>query len=172
MEAKTEFCHTIRPKFFLLDSNSEADYLLKDNHFAISEAESVLRSSRKSVVISITGKKKMERSKLLCMRKLTYWNNLFPIDYASVLHYLNNVVKELYHLGLHLKIAEGKLDAIDKHCPTDTDRRELVKEWMSSSLEPPCWWHLVEALNKASRGVLAEEIEQEHSEFKGIMVIL
>ena len=43
-----------------------------------------------------------------------------------------------------------------------------MKEWMSSSLEPPCWWQLVEALNKASRGVLAEEIEQEHSEFIGI----
>ena len=109
MEAKTEFCHTIKPKFFLLDSNSEADYLVKNNHFAISEAESVLRSSRKSVVVSITGKKDMERSKLLCMRKLTYWNSLFPIDYTSVLHYLKNVVKELYHLGLHLKFLRVSL---------------------------------------------------------------
>ena len=169
MEAKTEFCHTIRPKFFLLDSNKEADYLLKDNHFSISEAESVLRSSGKNVVVSITGKKDMERSKLLCMRKLTYWNSLFPIDYTSVLYYLKNVVKELYELGLHLKISEGKLDAIDKDYPTDTKkrRRELVKEWMSSSLEPPCWWHLVEALNKATHGVLAKEIEEEHSEFIG-----
>ena len=185
MEAKTEFCHATRPKFFLLDSNSKADYLVKDNHFAINEADSVLRSSRKSVVVSITGKKNMERSKLLCMRKLTYWNSLFPIDITSVLHYLKDVVRELYHLGLHLKIAEGKLDAIDRDYPTDTEkidrdyptdtekrRRELVKERMNSSLEPPCWCQLVEALNKISRGVLAEEIEQEHSEFIGIRVSL
>ena len=174
MEAKTEFCHTTRPEFFLLDSNSEADYLVKDNHFAISDAESVLWSLGENFVVSITGRKAMERSKLLCMRKLTYWNSLFPIDITSVLHYLKDVVKELYHLGLHLKIAEGKLDAIGKDYPTDTEkrRRELVKEWMNSSLEPPCWWQLVEALNKASHGVLAEEIEQEHSEFIGIRVSL
>ena len=166
METKAEFCHSIRPEFFLLDSNSKADYLVKDNHFAIIDVENVIKSSGKSVVISITGKKKMQRSKLLYMRKLTYWNTLFPIDNSSVLHYLKNVVKELYHLGLHLNISVGRLDAIDKDHPTDTEkrRRELVKEWMSSSLEPPCWWQLVEALNKAGHGVLAEEIEQEHSE--------
>ena len=37
-------------------------------------------------------------------------------------------------------------------------RRELVKGWMSSSLDPPCWWHLINALRAVARNGLAEEI--------------
>ena len=34
---------------------------------------------------------------------------------------------------------------------------------MSSSLDLPCWWHLIEALHAAERGTLAQEIAGDFS---------
>ena len=65
-------------------------------------------------------------------------------------------------LGLHLGIPQGILDAIEVHTDIGKMRRELVKGWMSSSLDPPCWWHLVEALHAAERGTLAQEIAKDY----------
>ena len=150
MEAKAEFCHSVRLEFFLLDSTSEADYLSADNLFAIRDVERVLMSvdGRAEVIVSTSGKRQMERSKLLCMRGFTLWYSLFPMDFKSVLHYIKDVVKELFMLGFHLGIPMGILNAIEVDNRTDVCkmRRELVKGWMSSSLEPPCWWHLVNGL--------------------------
>ena len=166
MEAKAEFCHSVRPKFYLLDS-TESDYLDKDNLFPMSEVEKTLVSPKgRETVLSITSERCMERSKLTCMRKLTHWDNLFPIDFGSVLHYLKDIVRPLFDLGLHLKIPRGVLEAIEEDHPSDTNRRrrEVVRAWMSSSLDPPCWWHLVEALKEIDHGATANEIEKEHSE--------
>ena len=103
---------------------------------------------RAEVIVSTSGKRQMERSKLLCMRGFTLWYSLFPMDFKSVLHYIKDVVKELFMLGFHLGIPMGILNAIEVDNRTDVCkmRRELVKGWMSSSLEPPCWWHLVNGL--------------------------
>ena len=167
MEAKAEFCHSVRLEFFLLDSTSEADYLSADNLFAMRDVERVLTSAegRAEVIVSASGKRQMERSKLLCLRNFTLWSSLFPMDFKSVLHYIKDIVRELYTLGLHLDIPRGVLDsieaAIDVHCVTDKERRGLVKGWMSSSLDPPCWWHLVEALHAAERGTLAQKIAKD-----------
>ena len=168
MEAKAEFCHSVRLEFFLLDSTSEADYHSEDNLFAMSDVEEVLTSAneRAEVVVSASGKSQMERLKLLCLRSFTLWHSLFPMDFKSVLHYIKDVVRELYALGLHLglpdRILDPLLDALQAHYLTDHDmckmRREVVKGWMSSSLDPPCWWHLVEALHAAERGTLAQKI--------------
>ena len=51
MEAKAEFCHSVRPKFYLLDSTDQSDYLDKDNLFPMIEVEKTLVSpkGRKSV---------------------------------------------------------------------------------------------------------------------------
>ena len=165
METMKEFCHSIGLQFFLLDSTSEDDYLSEDNFFAMSDVERVLTEG-KEVIISITGKKSMERSKLLCMRTLTHWNSLFPIELRTILHHLKNLVRELYDLGLELDIPQGVLDAIEVDHPQDAKRRrrELVRGWMHSSLDPPCWWHLVEALRKIDMGAIANEIEEKHSE--------
>ena len=68
-------------------------------------------------------------------------------------------------LGLHLDIPRGVLDASEsRYLVDDPDkmRRELVKGWMSSSLEPPCWWHLVKGLRAIGWTVLAEEIATDH----------
>ena len=167
MEAKAEFCHSVRPKFYLLDSTDQSDYLDKDNLFPMSEVEKTLVSPEgRAVVCSVTKTRFMERSKLTCMRKLTHWDNLFPIDFGSVLHYLKDIVRPLFDLGLHLKIPRGVLEAIEEDHPSDTNRRrrEVVRAWMSSSLDPPCWWHLVEALKEIDHGATANEIEKEHSE--------
>ena len=168
MEAKAEFCHSVRLEFFLLDSTSEADYHSADNLFAMGDVERVLTSadSRAEVIVSASGKRQMECSKLLYLRNFTLWYSLFPMDFKSVLHYIKDVVRELYTLGLHLglpdHILDPLLDALQAHYLTDHDmckmRRELVKGWMSSSLDPPCWWHLVEALHAAERGTLAQKI--------------
>ena len=170
MEAKAEFCHSVRPKFYLLDSTDQSDYLDKDNLFPMSEVEKTLVSPKgREVVCSVTRKKFMERSKLTCMRKLTHWDNLFPIDFGSVLHYLKDIVKSLFDLGLHLKIPRGVLEAIEEDHPSDTNRRrrEVVRAWMSSSLDPPCWWYLMEAMKEIDHGATAREIRSNHSEWIG-----
>ena len=167
MEAKAEFCHSVRLEFFLLDSTSEAEYHSADNLFAMRDVERVLTSAdgRAEVVVSASGRKQLERSKLLYLHNFTLWSSLFPMDFKSVLHCIKDVVRELYTLGLHLDIPRGVLDcieaALDAHCVTDKERRQLVKGWMSSSLDPPCWWHLVEALHAAERGTLAQKIAKD-----------
>ena len=165
MEAKAEFCHSIEPEFFLLDSTDEADYLNEDNMFAISEVESILTCPEgRNVIVSVTRNRQMERTKLLCMHKLTHWDSLFPIDFKSVLHCLRDIVKELVDFGLALEIPSSILQAIEVDYPSDIKRRrrELVREWMSSSLDPPCWWHLVKALKLIEKGAIAKEIETKH----------
>ena len=168
METMKEFCHSIRPQFFLLDSTQQDEYLNRDNHFAMSDVERVLASSNgnEEVVVSVIGIREMKRSKLLCMRKLTHWNSLFPIELCTILHFLRNLVRELFNLGLELGIPRGVLDAIeaDYDCDTERRRRELVRGWMKSSLDPPCWWRLVEALRKRDMGATANEIKETHSE--------
>ena len=169
MEAKAEFCHSVKLEFFLLDSTSEADNLSADNLFAMGDVERVLTSAegRAEVIVSVSGKRQMERSKLFCLHNFTLWYSLFPMDFKSVLHYIKDVVRELYMLGLHLGIPKGILDAIEADNPTDVCkmRREVVKGWMSSSLDPPCWWHLVNALCAVRWSVLAEEITTEFGKF-------
>ena len=175
MEAKAEFCHSVRLEFFLLDSTSEADYHSADNLFPMRHVERALTSAdgRAEVVVSATGKRQMEHSEHLCLRNLTLWYSLFPMDFKSVLHYIKDVVRELYTLGLHLglpdRILDPLLDALQAHYLTDHDmckmRREVVKGWMSSSLDPPCWWHLVEALHAAERGTLAQKITMDHGKW-------
>ena len=123
MEAKSEFCHSVRLEFFLLDSTSEADYHSADNLFAMRDVERVLTReddrAMVNVVVSATGKRQMRRSKLLCLHDFTLWYSLFPMDFKSVLHYIKDVVKELYMLGLHLGIPKGILDEIKVENRTD-----------------------------------------------------
>ena len=165
MEAKAEFCHSVRLEFFLLDSTSKADYHSADNLFAMRDVERVLTSAdgKAEVIISATGKRQMERSKLLYLRNFTLWSSLFPMDLTSVLHYIKDIVEELYMLSLNLNIPKSTFDALESCYREDPDKmkRELVKGWMSSSLDPPCWWHLVNALRAISWTVLTEEITTE-----------
>ena len=166
MVAKAEFCHSIKPKFFLLDSTSGEDYLSDDNLFPMSVVKRALTSfDKKKVMLSISSKGRMDCSKLLCMRKLTLWASLFPMDFTSVLLLLQDIVRDLHTLGLHLGVPSGVLEAIEVDFPTNTTRRreELVKAWMKSSLDPPSWWRLVQALKRIEHSVLAANIEKENS---------
>ena len=167
MEAKAEFCHSIKPQFFLLDSSAEADYLNEDHLFAVSDVERALECPEgKRVIISVSGKGKMEFSKFQCMRKLTLWDSLFPIDFNTVLHILREV-RGMFELGQGLGAPQGALKDIEDDFPFDVKRRrrELVRWWwMSSSQDPPCWWHLVQALKGIDENALAEEIRREHGE--------
>ena len=167
MEAKAEFCYSIRPQFFLIDPTTSADYLHKNNLFALCDVESVLNKGEK-VVLSVTGKKRLDRSKIIFLRNFTLWNNLFPLDFASVLSYLQDVVRNLYKLGIYLRLPQGKLDAIEADFPTDTEKRRirLVRVWMSSSPDPPCWWLLAQALEQVDHRVLAHKIKQQHSKYR------
>ena len=168
MEAKAEFCHSIKPEFYLLDEIGQSYDLHEDHLFPMKDVEMALISPKdREVVLSVSGKKYMERSKLTCMRKLTHWDNLFPIDFGSVLHYLKDIVRPLFDLGLHLKIPRGVLEAIEEDHPSDTNRRrrEVVRAWMSSSLDPPCWLHLVGALKEINHGATAKKIRRSHSEW-------
>ena len=167
MEAKAEFCYSIRPQFFLLDPTTSVDYLHKDNQFALCDVESVLNEGEE-VVLSVTGKKRLDRSKIVFLRNFTFWNDLFPLDFASVLSYLQDVVRNLYKLGIYLRLPQGKLEVIEADFPTDTEKRRirLVRVWMSSSPDPPCWWLLAQALEQVDHRVLAHQIKQQHSKYK------
>ena len=114
----------------------------------------------------MNGMRVMERSRLLCLRQLTYWNSFFPIDFASIHDHLSKVVKELLQLGLSLRIPSCFLDTLEVKFPNDVDRwrRELIKEWMSPSLAFPCWWHLAQALREdlVGRGDIAKAIERKY----------
>ena len=171
MEAKAEFCHSIKPRFFLLDctdTNQEGNYLNEDKLFAMSDIETILtcpEKEGKEVIVSISGKRQMEHLKLLSLCILTHWHSLFPIDFLSVHHLLKNVVDKVYDLGLELKVPYHTLEELETNFPTDVvkRRREMVKGWMSSTHHPPCWWHLVQALKRIGMNALAEEIQREHS---------
>ena len=54
MEAKAEFCYSISPQFFLLDPTTSADYLHKDNRFALCDVMRVLNEGKEEV-LSLTG---------------------------------------------------------------------------------------------------------------------
>ena len=166
-QAKTEFCHNISPHFFLLGSTDEADYLNKDNQFAMSDVERALQNPEQEWVLSVSGKGRMaERSRFSCMQTVTLWHCMFPIDFTSVLHYLKDVVRELEFLGLELGLPNRVIEALEKDYPNDVTRRgrEMVKRWMSSTLNP-CWWHLVQALKSkiVKRDAIADQIERSHS---------
>ena len=167
MEAKAEFCYSIRPQFFLLDPTTSADYLHKDNLFALCDVMRVLNEGKKEV-LSLTGKTGLDRSKIIFLRNFTFWNDLFPLDFASVLSYLQDVVHNLFKLGIYLRLPQGKLDAIEADFPTDTEKRRirLVRVWMSSSPDPPCWWLLAQALEQVDHRVLAHHIQQQHSKYR------
>lgn len=64
------------------------------------------------MIVSVTGKQRMRYDELLCMKRFTHWNNLFPIDFHTVLNYLSDV-RELYNLGLELKIIHTAEDDIE-----------------------------------------------------------
>ena len=163
MEAKAEFCYSIRPQFFLIDPTTSADYLHKNNQFALCDVESVLNEGEE-VVLSVTGKKRLDRSKIVFLRNFTFWKDLFPLDFVSVLSYLEGVVHGLYKLGISLRLPQGILDTIEADFPTDTEKRRirLVRVWMSSSPDLPCWWLLAQALEQVDRS-LAHQIKQQHS---------
>ena len=172
METKAEFCHSIKPQFFLLDSTQGVDYLSEHNQFPITDLEDMLTSPEgKEGIVSISGKKQIHHTKLFYMRKLTHWDSLFPIDLTSVLCYFNNIhaVEELVMLGFHLNISHGVLKAL-KDKDVYNGRRELVRGWMNFSSDPPCWWHLVRALNVINRRTMANEIAREYGMFDIVIV--
>ena len=166
LEAKAEFCHTVRPQFFLLNSTSEADYLNPDNLFAMSEVNLALTSDGLDVILSAEGKGKMKCSKVLWMRKLTHWDSLFPIAIQTVLHSLKNIVGKTDDLGEQL-VPHHVYETVRANFPTDVKRRKevFVKEWMNSSHVPPCWCNLVSALRMIDRPRIAEEIERDHGKW-------
>ena len=167
MEAKAKFCHSIRPQFFLLNPSQSIDYLHEDNLFAMNDVERVLATHNKREVLSFTGKSKLKRERIALLCKFTLWNSLFSLDFRSVVHYLEDVIHDLYKLFIYLGLPKSRLDTIEANFPNNVDRRraELVGVWISSSSpDPPCWWQLVQALKEIKYGRLAQDIETKHSE--------
>ena len=132
MEAKAKFCHSIRPQFFLLNPSQSADYLHEDNLFAMSDVERVLTSHEVRVVLSVTGRAQLRRERIACLCKFTLWNSLFSLDFRSVVHYLEDVVHDLYKLFIYLGLPISRLDTIEANFPNNVDRRraELVGVWI------------------------------------------
>ncbi len=103
MEVKDEFCPSLNPHSYLLDSTDPDDYLSRDNLFDMRCVEKILTSPQdEKMIISVTGKRTMKRSRLECMRQLTPWYSLFPIDFTSVIRYLQDIVSGTLDLCTHL----------------------------------------------------------------------
>jgi GTPase SAR1 family protein len=169
MEAKAEFCHSIKPRFYLLNSTEPVNYLNKDNLFDMSEVERVLASPEgtKVQVVSISGKGEMERSKLLFLHNCTCWNGLFPMESGTVLHYLQDeIFRDLPFLAVQLEVPSSVREAISRRdINGERARRDLVRGWMNASQQQPCWWNLVQALKQIDYQVLAEKIQEDHGKF-------
>ena len=168
IKAKADFCHSIKPQFFLLDSSAEEDYLNKDHLFAMSDVERALQCPEgKHAIISISGRGKFELSNLKCVFKLTHWNSLFPIKFSEVIHFLRVIVDNITELGIYLGVPYEFLESLETNFPTDINRRrrEMIRWWTNSYLDIPCWWNLVHALRKIDENVLAEEMCSEYGKF-------
>ena len=167
MEAKAEFCHSIQPDFFLLNSTDEDDYLNEDNLFSMYFVERVLMSPEGKENVINTSSKRMNCDKVMYMRRLMYWSSLFPIDFPPVFQLLEGVSAKWYVLGLHLHLPKNKLDVIEEENPKSVENclREMVSAWMHFSPDPPCWWHLILALREIGKGGLTTEVESKCGEF-------
>ena len=167
MEAKTEFCHSIQPDFFLLDSTDEDNYLNEDNFFSMYFVERVLMSPEGKEDVINTSNKTMSCEKVMYMRQLTYWSSLFPIDFPPVYQLLEGVSAKWYVLGLHLHLPKNKLDVIEEENPKSVENclRGMVSAWMHFFSDPPCWWHLILALREIGKGGLTTEVESKYGEF-------
>ena len=167
METKTEFCHSIQPDFFLLDSTDEDNYLNEDNLFSMSTVENFLLSPEgKEIIISDNRKKTMSIKKFIFMRrKLIYWYSLFPIEFFPVFQLLDEISAKWHDLGLYLGLHKNTLDVIQEENSSVQKRlKKMVSAWMNSFLHPPCWWHLAKALRDMKMGRLADEIERNHGQ--------
>lgn len=166
MEAKEDFCHSTKPQFFLLDSTAEADYFNKPNMFAVHDVERALACQDETDAI-LKGSDQTEYSKFTCLRKLALWGKIFPIDFTMVLLQIIGVDKDLDELGKSLGAPHHVLQAMKAdNSPSNVSgrQRELVRWWMSSS-SFPCWYLLVQALEKIGMKVQAKIINQEYGEF-------
>ena len=65
----------------------------------------------------------------------------------------------------HLGIPQGTGVAVisDHHTDIGKGKKELVIVWLSSSLDPPCWWHLVQALKGTDYTGVAANIQIKQS---------
>ncbi len=136
LEVKDEFCPSLNPRYYFLDSTDPDDYLNRDDFFDLRRIENILTSPQnKKVVISVTGARTMKRSRLECMRQLTHWYSLFPIDFSSVIPYLRDIVKDTPDLCLHLGLPLSFLHTLEEDYPRSIERRKkkLVWKWMSST---------------------------------------
>ena len=170
-KAKAEFCHSVKPEIFLLNSTDESDCLKDDNLFAMSEVSKALSSPPEEGIRSVTRKKRFPKDHLLFLRKFSLWQTLFPITIQDVLHYSKDIVRDTYDFGLYLNLPPHVLEALQvKYYPTDVIRmkREVVKEWMSSSQTPPCWCTLAEALRAVGKVNMAAQVQEEHGEFLNV----
>ena len=141
MEAKTEFCHSIQPDFFLLDSTDEDNYLNEDNLFSMSTVENFLLSPEgKEIIISDNRKKIMSCKKFIFMHKLIYWYSLFPIKFFPVFQLLDEISAKWHDLGLYLCLPKNTLDVIlEENSSVQKRLKEMVSAWINSSLDPSCW---------------------------------
>ena len=167
MEAKAEFCHSIRAEFFLLNSTrcNEAEFDNEDKLFAMNEVQEALTGTEgPQLVVSVNGNGLLKRERFIHLRRLTLWSSFFPMDFLSILQYLKSLVTEVDDLGLVLKVPVHCLETLKYNFPDIIKRKwELVRVWLSSSLEPPCWWHLVRALrtDMVGRKDLAESVKRD-----------
>ena len=164
MEAKAQFCHSIRPDFFILDSANEADYFNPDHQFAMSDVEQALTHPEENeVIVSVSGNTHLERSTLSHMCKLTHWNDIFKTDLYSILKFLENIFDDLCTFCAQLNIPYKILRCAEKNFPQDIERQKVeVISWWMNSTDLPCWWHLVHALRRMDRNDIADKINMSH----------
>ena len=175
IEVKAQFYSSIKLYYFILDPTSDDTKFDEDCQFDIADVERALIHPQENRVVFSASRKRIMRSiQFIYMHKLTHWHSLFPIHFSQVVYHLKEVSTEVYDLSLELRIPlyPHLLKNMYADEPTSISRSKnaLVSEWMRSSLEPQCWWHLVKAL--ASRRVGRRDIARKIKENFGRFSIL
>ena len=85
-------------------------------------------------------------------------------DLRVLMKELNDVRADWYNIGVQLGVSVGTLKAIKSQClnePFDCLRETLTK-WLKTSLSPPTWTNVVDALSVVGEARLAAELEHKY----------
>ena len=165
LEIKSQFCHFIKPQFFLLDTTDEAEFFLRsDNLHLFNDVEKIL--------LSPSGhdfRKVQAVQKYTWLQKYTLWNCLFNIDILSILKVTKTAdsawLKLIAMLGLSPQEVNSLTSLSDNPSDSKRQRTEILHSWIDFKLKNSkyghiCWQDLVSSLEQVGNHGTASAIIQ------------
>ena len=94
---------------------------------------------------------------------------MFPISTDDILKYIVSIVENWEVLGTQLSVPQHILDEIRANNPHSVVacKTQMISKWMDckSLATPTCWWSLVKAAKDMDENLIAQNIENDHSEY-------